>query len=98
MSYHFDILAVLLLGTLLAAPQSRFARGHEEPICSSDLEAQPSERKTSIRVFDSTDHAALVDDWPRSQESPGRIDTHQHYIPQFYADYLEKYSANPHTL
>ena len=97
MPCHHSLLAFLLLGTLLAAPHSRYAHGHEEPICSSDLSAEGSKRNPSIRIFDSTEYAALVDDWPRSGESLGRIDTHQHYIPHFYADYLDKYSAIPYS-
>ena len=97
MPSHLPSLASLLLGILLVAPLLRFARGLAEPICAGDLDTRASERWASIRVAESPDHAALYSDWPTSRTSPGRIDTHQHYIPQFYADYLEKYSAAPVT-
>ena len=93
MPFHRHFLASLLLRALLVTPLSRFALGLAEPICASDLQTRASDRTVSIRVFESPDHAALCSDWPTSRESPGRIDTHQHYIPQFYADFLEKYSA-----
>ena len=93
MQRHSSVFPILLLGALPAAPLTRFARGHEEPICSSHLDREARERKSSIRIFESPDHAALCTDWPTSRESPGRIDTHQYYIPQFYADYLERYSV-----
>ncbi len=85
--------ASLLLGTVLAAPLSRSACGLAEPICASDLETKASQNNYLISLFESSDHAALCSDWPTSRERHGRIDTHQHYVPQFYADYLEKYSA-----
>ena len=91
MPYNRSSSAFLLLITALAAPLSRYARGHEEPICSSSLDIKAQE--SSIRVFESPDHAALCNDWTTSRKRPGRIDTHQCYVPRFYADYLENYSA-----
>ena len=53
---------------------------------------------SSITVFEDLGYADLVSDWLTSQNGgiiPGRIDTHHHYIPEFYAQYLEKYSTWP---
>ena len=55
-----------------------------------------SKQNSSITVFEDSGYADLVSDWLTTQSggiTPGRIDTHHHYIPDFYAQYLEKYSA-----
>jgi hypothetical protein len=55
-----------------------------------------SRPNSSIPIFEDQMYAELVSDWLSTQSRsvvPGRIDTHHHYVPGFYAEYLEKYST-----
>ena len=59
--------------------------------------ADYSKPDSSIPVFEDQDFAELASDFLLTQSSdtvPGRIDTHHHYVPPFYAEYLEKHSAS----
>ena len=64
-------------------------------------QATYTRQNSSITVFEHSEYADLVSDWLTTQNGgiiPGRIDTHHHYIPDFYAHYLEKYSTWPHPV
>ena len=59
--------------------------------------ADYSKPNSFIPVFEDQAFAELASDFLLTQSSntvPGRIDTHHHYVPSFYAEYLEKYSAS----
>ncbi len=59
--------------------------------------ADYSKPDSPIPVFEDQAFAELASDFLLTQSSntvPGRIDTHHHYVPSFYAEYLEQYSAS----
>ncbi|CAK0786343.1 hypothetical protein CVIRNUC_009556 [Coccomyxa viridis] len=57
--------------------------------------ADYSKPDSPIPVFEDQAFAELASDFLLTQSSntvPGRIDTHHHYVPSFYAEYLEQYN------
>ena len=88
-----------LLCLYAAAVLAHFGQSFEyEASTNSTLPtADYSKPDSSIPVFQDQAFAELASDFLLTQSSnnvPGRIDTHHHYVPFFYAEYLEKYSAS----
>lgn len=89
------------LCALLAVLQSCYGLEYEIFGNGTSPQAAYSMHNSSITIFEDPGYANLVSDWMTSQNGgiiPGRIDTHHHYIPDFYAQYLEKYSMWPMPL
>ena len=87
---------LLLVSTIAVSLRTSYSLEYAVGTNGTPHVAVYSKPNSSIPVFEDQTYAELVSDWLSTQSRsiiPGRIDTHHHYIPDFYADYLEKYST-----
>ena len=87
---------LLLVSTLAVSLRTSYCLEYAVVSNGTSPVAVYSRPNSSIPVFEDQTYAELVSDWLSTQSRsivPGRIDTHHHYIPDIYADYLEKYST-----
>lgn len=76
---------------LLVLSMDVFVHGNLVPYSTSTDDAKP------MSIFNGPTTPALASDLLAMQHSThklGRIDTHHHFIPPLYADYLEKYGES----